>query len=762
MISPNASPSGVSTSLALRASNLPARTDTNDISIADFWRTIQKRRPAIVTCVVVCTMLAAGVSLLMTPKYEAISSIEVNKEVSDVVGDEMTRAASDAQSADSLDFNITLETQAKVLKSPSLAYQVSQQLGLEKREEFQLTPWFFDKDEIVAEYRKPLDLSAMRRRKIAKVFEKNLSVKPLAGTRLIEVRFLSPDPQVAANVVNTLVSDYLDQYFRTRYNATAQASEWLSKELSDLKNQVEASQQKLVVYQKQAGILGADETNNVTMTRLEELNKQVTAAEANRILAETVYQAVRSGNAELISNVGGNSLAVGPNAVANANSLSLIQGLRAQQAQLKMQYAQAATKYGSEFPTLVQMRNQLSDLEGSIQNEVNKLAARAENDYRIARQSEDLLQQSFNRQKAEAERLNDAAIHYTLQKHEVAASRSLYDGLLSKLKEAGVLAGLRSTNIVVVDPARTTAKPASPKIPLIAALGFIGGLLGGVALAFLKEGLDTTIRTAEQIETIALLPAIAIVPDASRKAFWRRCLPGKAKARELSVLDSGSDVAEAFRSLRTCVTGFEAEPQSKVFIVTSALPQEGKSTTSLNAAITLAQQGSKVLLVDADLRRPQLHAKFRDAAATGLSDLIQSGGETSEYVHKSYIRGLSVLTAGERSAMPAELLGSSRMKELVNKWRAEFDYVVIDTPPVLAVTDPVVLSRYADSVIFVVRYRETRLQSLLRARDLLMRGKAKIAGVLVNQVDVNSPDYFHSYGYYAAKYEGAYSHAAAN
>src|SRR6185312_13660734 len=440
---------------------MPAGDD--DISFSELFRVLQKRKLIIFGCIALMMGLALAASLYMTPKYEATAEMEINKENSDMLGlDDMTGMMGGGAS-DSLDYNVTLQTQAEVLQSDTLAFQVVEQLGLEKRKEFTLKPGLTNADEVNAEMKLPLEQAPLRRQLISKVWEKHLKVKTVPGTRMIEVTFLSPDRQVAANVVNTLVSDYMEQYFRTRYSATAQASDWLQKQLDDLKAQVESSQQKLNEYQKKAGILGTDENHNIVTAKLEELNTEMSAAEANRIMKETVWRLTKTGNAELISGIAGTSLmGTAGAATPTSNSLSLIQNLRAQQAGLKGEYAQAAMKFGPAYPKLVQMRSQLKQLDSDIQTEIGKVASRSENDYLAAKNSEDMLRASFDRQKADAEKLQDSAIQYVLK----------------KLKEAGVLAGLRSTNIVVVDPARTAAKPARPSYPMNLGLGFGLGLLG--------------------------------------------------------------------------------------------------------------------------------------------------------------------------------------------------------------------------------------------------------------------------------------------
>jgi len=713
-----------------------------DLSLRDFWRILKRRRRTVVASIAACLLLALVASLAMTPKYESVSIIEVNKENSDILGlDALQTGVSD-----SLDYTITLETQANVLRSDSLAFQVAEQLGMEKRMEPSLLSAWFDADRAQAEQSLPLEKAPLRRRLIAKAFQKSLKVKTLPGTRMIEVHFRHRDPQLAADVVNTLVGDYLEQYFRTRYNATAQASEWLSKQLAELKSQVEEAQEKVVQYQKEKGILGTDEAHNIVMAKLEELNRQLTAAEANRMLKQTGYQIAKTGNAELISTVGSSTL-LGSLAGVNSNPLALIQTLRAQQAELKVQYAQAATKYGPAYPRLIQMRNQSQELESAIQAEIEKVAARAENDFIAARNAEDMLRASFERQKEEANKLNDSAVRYTIMKREAESSRELYDGLLKKLKEAGVLAGLRSTNLVVVDPARSSAKPVRPSYPINLGLGLGVGLLGGIGLAFAREGFDSTLRTPEQVEAVAGLPAVGIIPELTAGRARRR--PANFPKFDCNILDSpNSRLAESYRAVRTALLFSNGDIPPKVILVTSALPQEGKTTVSLNSAIALAYQGAKVLLIDTDLRRPEVHACLGVPAEPGLGELLSGEAELPvQAAACPQVPNLFVLPAGRRRLRPAEVLGSGRMRDLLNNCRKNFDFVVIDTPPVLAVTDAVVLSKSADGVLLVVRSAQTSEQSLLRARDLLLRVNARIAGVLVNRANLHSSDYYDWYGY---------------
>jgi polysaccharide biosynthesis transport protein len=715
-------------------------------SIAEVTDIVVRRKWVILGSVLLGLLLALAASLLMTPKYESVSVIEINKENSDALGlDSITPVVGDTADQ-TLDYTINMETHTNALQSDTLALQVIEQLHLDRRHEYEWKPSWFSSQEEREEVSEPLENAPHHREKVLKVFHKNLKVEAVTNTRMIEVRYLSPDRQVAADVVNTLTNDYMDRYFQTRYTATAQASDWLSKQLADLKKQVEASQQKLVDYQRKNGILGMDDANNIVMTRLEELNKQLTDAQGERITRQVIHELVKSGNAELISGLAGDSLNANS---ASLNSLSLLQNLRTQQAALKVQYAQAATKYGSAYPSLVELNNQLEVLDRSIQEEIQKIAARSQNDYLTALHTEQMLETSLNKQKAEANNLNDKAIQYTILKHEADSSSTLYDELLAKLKSADIIAGLRSTKLLVMDPGRPGADIVHPNFLLNSGIGLASGLLLGLSLAFVKESVDDSVRHPDQIEAAMMLPQLGMIPDFKfdsldgahiEKWNWGRSFRG-SKARKsgpYAIAPCHSWIADAYRQVRSSITlsGIELP---KVLLVTSPSCQEGKTTTSINLAVVLAQQGARVLLVDADLRHPSVESRLKIDSGTGLSTILSSkdprAPAIAEYTDQP---GLFVLGAGPTPPNPAELLGSDRMTKLIEQWSTEYDIVVMDASPALSVTDAVVLSSRVDAVLLVARAGQTTRQSLLRTRDVLFRANAKIAGFIVNGVNPNS------------------------
>lgn len=738
--------------------------EEDELSLPELWRICQLRRWIILGLTVAGFFAALLLSLWMTPKYESRALLEVNKENSDTLGLDSLESMGGGGS-DSLDYNVTLQTQATALKSDSLLFQVTDQLGLEKRKEFAIKPGWSNAEQVAAEKKLPLEKSPLRRERIHKAFEKNLQVKPMGGTRIIEVSFRSPDPQVAANVVNSLTSDFLEQYFRTRYMATAQASEWLSKQLNDLKSQVDDSQTRLNELQKEAGILGVvlpgkngdlgqgTLTSWPAMDKLTELNRQVAAAQADRIVKETIYHLAKSGNPELVFGLA-NSSSVGGSMV-NASSMAVLQNLRTQQAQLHTQYAQASAKYGQHYPEVQELHSQMASLERSIQAENQRLTARAESDYLAAKRSEDEIHASYEQQKSLADKMQNKAIEYAVTERELESGRTVYDSLLAKLKEGGVLAGLRSTNIIILDPARVSARPVRPVYPLNLAVGTAVGLLGGIILAFVRESFDDSMYMPEEVERASSLPTLGIIPELKTVvAGGKRSSKGKKEFDNLGLIHApASRMAEAYRSLRTSLLLSRAETPPKVILITSGLPDEGKSTISLNLSVSLAQQGGRVLLVDADLRNPTIHQMLRLQPQTGLSNILAKGEDFQQGVMAvENVPNLWIMAAGPRPPLPAELLGAKRMQEAIAAWRQNYDFVVMDTPPVLSVSDAVILSREADALVLVVRSAQTRKRSLLRTRETLLRAGAHITGVLVNRVDFDAPYYYHYYGYRAARY----------
>ncbi len=656
-----------------------------------------------------------------------------------------------------------METEVKILQSDLLALQVVKELALDRRPEFGGKTAALPSSLDLAP--DPLQADTGRTTSLLSSFRSSLKVALAPNTHIIEVHYRSPDKELAANVVNTLMTTYTENNFKSRFDSTMQASDWLSKQLVDLQMKVETSQEKLVHYQKEHEILGIDDKQNITTAKLDELNKALTTAESERMDKESIYRLVQSGDTETIASAAN----VLDSAGAGSTSQSgLLETLRAKEADLKIQAAELNTQFGPSYPKLAQINNQLKEIDAELLAETRKVGGKIKGQYMAALQRENMLHDALEKQKQEANKLNESAIEYSLLKRDLDTNRQLYEGLLEKLKEAGVSAGLRSNNFRIVDVARVPTGPIEPNIPRNLSFAFMLGLTSGVGLAFLLEGLDNTVRTTEQAQMISGLPPLGMIPLGSRSAreganSKRLVIATSKEAVELiTQVRPQSQMAESYRALRTSLLLSNLGAPPKVIMVTSALPQEGKTTTSINCAVVLAQKGIRVLLIDADLRRPSIHKTLGMGPRSGLSNVLTGSATLEQAITRSTVLpNLNILPAGTPPPNPAELLASTNMRDVLEQLRGQYDHIVVDTPPTLSVTDAVVLSPRADAIVLVIRSGQTTKQALRRSRDILMQVNAKVSGVLLNAVDLSSPDYYYYYEYqgkYARYYRDEQSH----
>ncbi len=719
-------------------------------ALREYFRVLIKRKWTVVGCLAAIFTIVAIASFKMTPIYEAVGRIAINKPDSNLVNfKDSGNGGGDYSDPTDLD------TEVAILQSDLLALQVIKALNLDKMPEFGGRPG--PTDSLAPD---PLQADNTHTSGLLGAFKGGLRVALKPNTRIVEIRYVSTNPQLASSVVNTLANTYVEQNYKTKFESTMQASEWLSRQLSDLQMKVETSQEKLVRFQKEHEILGTDEKQNIITEKLAELNKELTVAESARMQKESLYSLVQSGDPEVVAATSG---ALESGGAGGSGGLApMVGSLRAKEADLKIQIAELSTQFGPSYPKVAQLNNQLKEIDAQVQLELKKVSNRVRGQFLAAQQEETMLRNEFEKQKQEANKLNESAIEYSLLKRDVDVNRQLYEGLLQKLKEAGVTAGLKSTNVRLVDAARTPTYPTEPNIPRNLAFALVLGLTTGVGLAFLLENMDNTVRTTEQAQIISGLPALGMIPMGSKAG-----LDGTSK-KPLSLASSReavelitqarpqSQMAESYRALRTSLLLSNLGTPPKIIMVTSARPQEGKTTTSINTAIVLAQKGVRVLLIDADLRRPSIHKTLGMGPRSGLSNVLTGSVTLDHAISRSPIlSNLFVLPAGTPPPNPAELLASSNMRDLLNDLREKYDHIIIDTPPTLSVTDAVVLSQRVDAIILVIRSSKTTKQALRRSRDILMQVNARITGVLLNAVDLTSPDYYYYYEY-QGKYHDSY------
>ena len=566
-------------------------------------------------------------------------------------------------------------------------------------------------------------------------FDDDLTIRVIPNTQVVEIRFRSPDPALATKAANSVIDEYMQRNLHARVDGSAQVSQWLSTEMEAIRANTAVSQQNLAVFQKANNLLGADESDNIVTNRLKQLNEELTQAEADRIIKEGRYRVASSSNPEL-------SAAVVPS--------TTLQILRTQQADLQAQYAQLSSKFGVGYPKLRELQSQLDQLNSAIQTEGSNVETRLANEYGAAAKAEAMIRDDFEKQKADAYKLNEHAAQYATLKHEVESGQQLYDTLQLKLKEAGIAAGLNTSYVGVIDRAQLPAKPFEPSRGLDLAVGLGAGLFGGLLLGFAVDSFDDTVGTSQELETLAAIPELVSVPFLSALATkklkkLKRTSPLfslPTAFNPIALQEPSSPAVESYRALCNVILLSSSQNSTKMLVITSATPGEGKSTVSCNLATALAQRGRKVLLVDADLRSSPLRAQA-GTFSQGLTTMCQVGSaEHPRYRLIASLPNLDVLPAGIRPTDPA-VLDSVRMQELMTAWRAGYDHIIIDTPPVLLFADALGLASRADAVILVARSGVSRRNEVLRARDLLARSGANLLGFILNAVKF--PEYYYGY-----------------
>jgi succinoglycan biosynthesis transport protein ExoP len=712
---------------------IAANSSFPEVTIREIGLMLSRRRAIIYTSVGTFLLLAILALIVSTRRYRSVGEIEIQKDTRSSLG--LQTDSVDAPS-DALEVNMLIQTQAKILQSDSLALRVIEDLHLEQTEDYRAkwSPigWVFG---LFSPQGAPdprgasLENSPHRRMRVLGIFHRKLTVKPVAGTRLIDVEYLSPDPQLAAAVVNHLLQGLIEKGFQAHYDATMQASSWLSAQLGDLRAKTQELQAKVVTLQQESGVFamgevdrdGKDQVYSPTLEKLQMATQAEAQAESNRILKGAINEVVQTGNAELISGLAGNT-ALGSASSGSGGSLTLIQNLRLQEASLQGQLQELSAKFGPVYPKLAEVRSNLDAVQGAIRAEVSRVARRARNDFMVAEQTEEKTRKDFEADKSEAEALNNKTIEYQMVKQEADQTRSLYDDMLRHLKESGLLAGLRSTNISIVDWATASDKPAKP-VMLLYLFGSVAlGLALGSAAALLRDVTDTKIQDLRDIaRELGPIP-LCVLPYLKE----RTALPEEASlfARSpLPALDSPHSLfVESLRSLRTSLMLSRGETPPRSVLVTSPLSGEGKSFLSWNLAILFAQQGKRVLLCDADLRQPWLHRNLNIEPRVGLSTVLAGLSDNhgaSEVIPVLEVPGLFLMPAGPLPPYPSELLASHPMAEVLKVWESQYDLVLLDSPPVLLVTDSVVLSSMVNSVLLMVRHQKTPLSALERSYRML-------------------------------------------
>jgi succinoglycan biosynthesis transport protein ExoP len=703
------------------------KTEGGETSLSEAVATLRKRKWILVLGVILGGSYGAYKAYTQPRIYDAGSTIQVHSGAS---AEYKLNGASDYDDSDT-----RMNTEVAILKSDTLLYTVAKEMNLANNPDFTGAP-------PGPPTHISLDDPNVRAGVIGQL-QGNLHVSLIPRTELMSISYTSLSPKLAADIVNKVVYDYIQRSYVTPVQSTNRVSEWLSLQLNELKSTVEQEQSQMMELERKLGVLGYDSSRNQLSASLEDLLAAEETAKVARITAESRYRMITGMDVNTIEG----SIETTPGTMPG--ELTSLRGqIAALNASMKsMTSGGPEGGLGPNNPRVKAVQAELDELNKELKAEQTRLILQARETYLAAKAAEDSTERELQARREEAYRQGDDLVQYNLLRREFDQNRSLYDGLEQRLLTARLQAGLDAAEVDVIDQALPPVAPTlAPRSTMIITNGMFF-LMGSVVLAFLLESLDTGLHNVAEIEGIMQLPSLAVVPRSRRTGAE----PGQLSMaqRNLHVLSQPkSQFSESFRSLRTSLLLSTAGHPPRVILFTSATPSEGKTTVASNLACVLAQGDSRVLLVDADLRRPNLHHRFGLLGKTGLTSVLSGTASLDDAIQKiPEVPNLYVLPSGPVPPFPTEMLSSDAMRALLGRVTEQFTHVVIDSPPVLSVTDGVILSRFADAVVLVIRHGKSSKHVIQRARDLLLRSGAPMAGIVLNSVDLNSPEYLGYYGY---------------
>ncbi|MDP1569774.1 MAG: polysaccharide biosynthesis tyrosine autokinase [Vicinamibacterales bacterium] len=711
------------------------------------------RRPVIIVFLAVLGWFMLD-SYTTIPQYRASARLMIEEESSGV----SAAAAGDlAQAIFYQDPEIYFQTQYRVLRGRELARRVAGALDLSRVPEFngqgaKPTPLAEGISTVKSALRAPLrwvapadpgapieppavNESAIERAYVDGLLSR-IGVEPVRGSRLVDISFQAADPEFAARAINTLAEQYVTQNLEFKVQEIQKSLEYLAQERRRQQAVVQASERALAEYREQQNALSLDSSQNIVVSRLNSLNDSAVRARTERMQRETLWRQVQQAGNDRDS-------------LSSIVQNTFIQTLKGRLTDLERDRTRLSERYGERHPEMEAIRVSIANAERQLANEIDRAVQTIRSEYEAAATQERELARALEEQKTAAMDLNSKRIDYTVIEREAETNRELYNSLLQREKELQVIANSRANNVRIIDRAEVPSGPFTPNHRRDWLLALLFATVFGCAIAFGLDYLDDTVKTPDDIARRLKLRFLGLVPSVSgdRHPLLSGPVP--------------HDFGEAFRALRTALVSQATADGPKVISVTSAQPLEGKTTTAVNLAMALAVGGSRVLLVDADMRRPSVHKALRIANDRGLSQLLAGQVRMREVVNRTHDPNLLVITAGRTPSNPSELLSADRMRALVHGLESgPFDWVIIDTPPVLAVTDAVIVAPLVAGVVFVVGSEMTRWQLAERAVQTLLSGNPRSVVAVLNKVDFARNRYYYS-RYYGHQYKSYYAEAPA-
>ena len=705
--------------------------------LVDYLRVLHKRRWTAATAFLLVLVTVTVYTFTVTPIYEARTRLLIESDNPNVVD---FKEVIDEQGTKA-DY---YQTQYNILTSRALARKAIDDLKLWQDEHFaaesgtSLFSGWFGGDETppaAAEGAETVEQSHAIDR-----FLENVTVSPIRNSRLVDVRYRLSDPELATRIVNAIAKSYIEQNLEYKFLASKEASDWLGERLAEQRREVEAAETKLQQFREQNDAISIKDRENIVVQKLTDLNAAVTQAKTERFQKQALYNQLQT----LVKEKSG--LDTFPAVLSN----NYIQVQKGELAQLQSQHRQLSERLGEKHPDIIKLRSAIELAQAKLDGEIGKVVQSVRNEYQAALAKENSLIAAVNQQKGEAQTMNRNMGGYSVLERDVQSAKQVYESLLQRAKETGVSAELKSSNIRVVDKAERPQTPVSPRKALNLSLALVGGLMLAFGLAFFFEYVDSRIKSPDELTAYLGLPSLGMVP-ALKPNSWSGHEP---------LISNGvpPNFAEAVRAVRTNVLFSSAEEGSRSLVVTSTGPGEGKTLVATNLAISFAQAGQRVLLIDADMRRPRVHDMFKQRQEPGLSNLMVGHASPSAAIRKSGVAGLWVLTAGRLPPNPAELLGSKRFRDFMKSLGEHFDSVVVDSPPIMAVTDAAIAASSATGILFVVGAEMTSRQAAKAAIEQLQRGRPCFVGAVLNRVELERNAYYYA-SYYRREY-GQYYHQA--
>lgn len=714
--------------LDLRTADAPA-ADPDAIDLLGYWRILVKRKWTVLGAAAIVLATALVATLLMTPVYRASATLQIDRDTMDIV---QVEGMNKVQSSNGADF---YQTQYELLRSRALAERVVNQLGLAAEGALdaivppsawsRLRALLGDGDapsKAVAE-------RAMAQRKLAAVatFQQGVTIEPVRNSRLVTVHYDSRDPAFSVRAANALAEGFMASNLEHGFESSAYAKSYLEDRLQELKLKLEDSERKLVAFAQKEQIISAGaETGTLTEQSMGAINAALGDARKERARVEARWRQAQAASGTALP--------------ADALGNSSIRGLQEMRSKLMAEYQDKLRLYKPAYPTMLQLKGQMDELDKQIGAEIANIKASIRAEYQAAVNQEALLAGQLTGLKSDVLDLQGRSIQYNIYKREVDTNRQLYDALLQRYKEIGIAGGVASNNISIVDRAVAGFKH-KPDMKFNLAIGLLAGLAIGVLLALLFEYLDDTLKAPEDVEQQLGLSVLGVIPKL------------KAPTTPAAALeDPRSAFAESYRSVRTALQFATDEGVPRCLLVTSSTPSEGKSTTALTLARNFAQLGKRVLLIDADLRNPSLHKTLGLQNQLGLSNYLAGAAKANDVLQASGSPGLTLMASGPLPPNPAELLMGPKLLSLLSIAMEKFDQVIVDGPPVMGLADAAILGNACSGTMLVIESGETRIGLARNALKRLVAARSRVVGALLTKYAAsnNAAAYgYGDYGYYA-------------